>query len=143
MELAKIVEMWDKDSKIDETELGSESTKIPQTHNKYMKIYIGERATFFKMQGQLKRLRRLLGEYYLGELDRDELERIGREQYYKKLLKNEIENYVESDEEMIEMVLKVSMQEEKVRYLEAIIKSLTNRGFAIKNAIEWLKFTSG
>lgn len=143
MELAKIVEMWDKDCKIDETELGSESTKIPQIHNKYMKVYIGERAQFFKMQGQLKRLRRRLTEYYLGELDQDELKEMDRDQFYKKLLKNDVESYVESDSDMIEQVLSVSLQEEKVKYLEAILKSLNNRNFNITNAIKWLQFTSG
>lgn len=143
MELAKIVEMWDKDCKIDETELGTESTKIPQIHNKYMKIYMGERAVYFKMQAELKRQRRKLSEYYLGELDLPDLKEMGRDQFYKKLLKNEVETYVESDSEMIETVLKVSMQGEKINYLEAILKSLNNRGFNIKNAIEWLRFTSG
>jgi hypothetical protein len=143
MELAKIVEMWDKDCKIDETELGSESTKIPQIHNKYMKIYMGERAVYFKMQSELKRMRRKLAEYYLGELDKEELDDMGRDQFYKKLLKNEVETYVESDSDMIETVLKVSMQGEKINYLEAIMKSLNNRGYNIKNALDWLKFTSG
>lgn len=143
MELAKIVEMWDKDCKIDETELGSESTKIPQIHNKYMKVYIGERAAYFKMQSELKQMRRKLIEYYLGELDREELAQFGREQFYKKLLKNEVDTYIESDSEMIEKVLKVSMQGEKINYLEAILKSLNNRGYNIKNALDWLKFTSG
>ena len=35
------------------------------------------------------------------------------------------------------------MSEEKVNYLESIIKTLNNRNFLIKNAIDWRKFTSG
>lgn len=143
MELEKIVELWDKDCKIDDTELGVESTKIPQLHNKYMKIFMGERARLFQLNAEVKKLKRKLGEYYLGEMDRDELEEFQREQFFKKLLKNEIDMYIESDQQMIDTVLKYSMQEEKVNYLESIIKSINNRGYNIKNAIDWLRFTTG
>lgn len=143
MELEKIVELWDKDCKIDDTELGVESTKIPQLHNKYMKIFMGERARLFQLNAEVKKLKRKLGEYYLGEMDRDELKEFQREQFFKKLLKNEIDMYIESDQQMIDTVLKYSMQEEKVNYLESIIKSINNRGYNIKNAIDWLRFTTG
>jgi hypothetical protein len=143
MKIEDIVSEWDKDCKIDETELGDESTKIPVIHNKYLKIFIGENAQLKRMYAQRFKLKRKLSEYYLGELDKDELEEIGREQFYKKLLKNEIETYIESDDEFIETNLKIALQEEKVHYIEAILKSINNRGFQIKNAIDWLRFTNG
>jgi hypothetical protein len=143
MKIEDIVSEWDKDSKIDETELGDESVKIPKLHNKYLKIFMGERITLFKMKAENKRIRKTLLEYYLGELDRDELQELGRDQFYKKLLKNEVDTYIESDNMFIEHTLKVSMQQEKVDYVEAIIKSLNSRGFQIKSAIDWFRFTNG
>ena len=143
MKIEEIVSLWDKDCKIDETELGDESTKISVVHNKYLKIFIGENAQLKRMYAQRFKLKRKLSEYYLGELDKDEMEEIGREQFYKKLLKNEIETYIESDDEFIETNLKIALQEEKVNYIEAILKSINNRGFQIKNAIDWLRFTNG
>jgi hypothetical protein len=143
MKIEEIVSLWDKDCKIDETELGDESTKIPVIHNKYLKIFIGENAQLKRMYAQRFKLKRKLSEYYLGELDKDDLKEIGREQFYKKLLKNEIETYIESDDEFIETNLKIALQEEKVHYIEAILKSINNRGFQIKNAIDWLRFTNG
>jgi len=143
MKIEDIVSEWDKDCKMDETELGDESTKIPVIHNKYLKIYVGEKAQEKRMFAQRNKLKRTLQEYYLGELDQDELEELGREQFYKKLLKNEVDTYIESDDEFIELNLKLSLQQEKVNYLDSIIKSINNRGFQIKNAIDWLKFTNG
>lgn len=143
MKIEDIVSEWDKDCKMDETELGDESTKIPVLHNKYLKIYIGENAQLKRIMAQRAKLKRTLSEYYLGELDRDELEELGREQFYKKLLKNEVDSYIESDDEFIELNLKLGLQQEKVNYLDAVIKSINNRGFQIKNAIDWLKFTNG
>ena len=39
MTIDEINDEWTKDSNIDRTELGEESLKIPQLHNKYLKIY--------------------------------------------------------------------------------------------------------
>jgi translation initiation factor 2 beta subunit (eIF-2beta)/eIF-5 len=143
MKLEDIVSEWDKDCKMNETELGDESVKIPVLHNKYLKIFIGESAQLKRLFAQRAKLKRTLTEYYLGELDRDELDQLGRDQFYKKILKNEVETYIESDDDFIEINLKFALQQEKVNYIEAVIKSINNRGFQIKNALDWLRFTNG
>lgn len=143
MNIESIVKEWDKDCKIDETELGRESTKIPVVHNKYIKIFMGERIAMYKLRAESKRVRKTLIEYYMGELDDDELNDLGRDQFFKRLLKNEVDAYIESDELMIETNLKLGLQEEKISYLEAIIRNINNRGFQIKSAIDWAKFTTG
>jgi hypothetical protein len=143
MKVEDIMEQWDKDCKLDETELGNESTKIPTLHNKYLKIFLAERVRLFQQKAELKKKRRVLLEYYLGELDQNELEELGRDQFYKKLLKNEVDLYIDSDDMLTDISLKVTLQQEKVDYLESIIKSINNRGFQIKNAIEWNRFITG
>lgn len=143
MKIEDIVSEWDKDSKIDETELGTESTKIPAIHNKYLKVFMSENVQLKRMYGQRNKLKMKLMGYYLGEMDSEELEEFNRDQFYKKLLKAEVETYIEADDLFIEMNLKVVMQEEKVNYLENVLKSINSRGFQIKNAIDWIKFTHG
>ncbi len=143
MNIEQIVKEWDKDCKIDITELGTESAKIPQVHNKYLKIYMGERIALYKYKGENKKIKRNLLEYYLGELDQDELDQLGRQQFYKKLLKNEVDVYIESDNMMIEANLRLGMQDEKVAYLDSIIKNINNRGFQLKTAVDWARFTTG
>jgi len=44
---------------------------------------------------------------------------------------------------MISATLKLAMQEEKVNYLDAVIRQINNRGYQIKNSIDWMKFTMG
>jgi hypothetical protein len=51
--------------------------------------------------------------------------------------------YMEGDQDIIDLSLKIGLQQEKVDLLESIIKSLTNRGFNIKASIDWYKFTMG
>jgi hypothetical protein len=50
---------------------------------------------------------------------------------------------MEADEDLCTIILKISYQQEKIECLESIIKSIMNRGYLIKNAIEWQKFTMG
>ena len=51
--------------------------------------------------------------------------------------------FLASDRDIIELNDKIEYQKEKLNYLETIIKSLSTRGFLIKNSIEWKKFTMG
>ena len=60
-----------------------------------------------------------------------------------KILKSEANNYVDSDEEVIQLALRIGIQLEKIELLESVIKTFTNRGFNIKAAIEWEKFKVG
>ena len=76
-------------------------------------------------------------------MSQEELERRGWEQYLERLLKNEISNYIESDEDVIKLKQQLVVLQEKINYLESIIKMINNRGFQIKNALDWLKFTNG
>jgi hypothetical protein len=143
MKIEDIMSSWDKDHKVDETELGAEAVKIPVLHNKYLKIFLAERVRLFQMKAELKKKRRVLMEYYLGELNKEELEELGRDQFYKKLLKNEVDLYIDSDDLLTENSLKVALQQEKVDYLDAVIRQINNRGYQIKNALEWNRFITG
>ena len=60
-----------------------------------------------------------------------------------KVLKNDLAMYISSDEEIIQLMDKIGYLEIVIKYLEGIIKSIDNRGWDIKNAIEWKKFEAG
>ena len=55
MKIEDIMEMWTKDSSIDETELATESSNIPVLHNKYLKIFMAERIKLFSAKAELKK----------------------------------------------------------------------------------------
>ena len=60
-----------------------------------------------------------------------------------KILKQDISIYLDSDEELIEAKNKLEYYRDILSFLEGVLKSLNNRGFQIKNAIDWKKFTEG
>ena len=143
MKLEDIQELWHRDSEIDYTELGTESIRIPQIHDKYLKIFTDERIRLKGVEFELSKLVRTKTEYYSGKMSQEELERHGWEQYLGRLLKNEITNYIESDDDVIKLKQQLVVLQEKVNYLDSVIRMINNRGFQIKNALDWLKFSHG
>lgn len=148
MTIDEIFTEWDKDSKIDRTELGKESIEIPKLHNKYYRIYINEKMKLIKQEADLKQLTALRYDFYSGSIDDDTLKELGWWDAWvtfgrRNIIKSDIPRYLESDEVIISRQLKIAAQREKVSLLDSIIKSLVNRGFNIKSAIEWAKFQVG
>ena len=76
-------------------------------------------------------------------MSQDKLDELGWEPFQLKLLKNDIDMYIESDDEVIDLETKFGLQEEKVKYVEAVVKQINNRQWQIRNAIDWRKFTCG
>ena len=60
-----------------------------------------------------------------------------------KVLKTDLTMYITSDEEVIELMNKIGYLETVIKYIDGVIKSIDNRGWDIKNAIEWKKFEAG
>ena len=143
MKLEEIQEFWNADREIDITELATESVRIPQIHDKYLKIYIDERIRLKGLQFELTKLVRLKTYYYAGKLTQEELEELGWEQFLERLLKNEISTYIEADDDIIKLKKNIVLLEEKIHYLDSIIKMISNRGFQIKSAIDWIKYKNG
>lgn len=143
MKLEEIQEFWNADREIDITELANESVRIPQIHDKYLKIYIDERIRLKGLQFELTKLVRLKTDYYAGKLTQEELEKLGWEQFLHRLLKNEISTYIEADNDIIKLKKNIVLLEEKIHYLDSIIKMISNRGFQIKSAIDWIKYKNG
>lgn len=143
MTLDQIAEEWRKDSSIDTTELGVESLRIPELHSKYLKIFFDERRRLKGYEFQSKDVFLKKYEYFNGRMSREELEENGWEPFVKKLMKNEIDMYLDSDKEIININMRIVNQKEKIDFVEEVLKNINQRNFQIKNAIDWKKFTNG
>lgn len=143
MELDEINQMWAKDCKLDDTNLGGESLRIPELHNRYFNLYAKEGLKFRRQKAKLLELEKAKREYYEGSMDEAELKERGWKPNPLKILRADINRYIETDKDVINMTLKIDYQGAIVDYLEDIIKQIHSRNFYIKNAIEMLKFQSG
>jgi len=143
MKFEELQYQWTLDCEMDETELSHESIKIPQLHNKYLIFYSNEKLKFKEIKYLFAGLIRRKRDYYSGRMTVKELEAADWEPFQLKLLKADVQEYIDADDNVIESKKLLALQEEKVNYLESIVKSLTTRGYLIKNAIDWKKFTEG
>ena len=144
MKLEDIINMWQEDVKIDETELSRESINTPILHGKYLKHFSEQRLKLRSLKLKHKQLHQKLLDYYRGDLNNPEdLAELGREPYLFKRLKSDINYYVESDKDMVDLNVKIAYQTELVEVFEEIMKSINTRGFVIKNSIDFLRFTNG
>jgi hypothetical protein len=140
MDLEKLQELADSDLKINDTELDLESLKTPQLHNKYMKHLTKFKLLLSRAEGDFSTIRKEKWEYYTGKAP---AEVYAEKPFDLKILKTDIDKYLESDVEFQKAKQKVDYLNTIVDFLDRTIRIIANRGFTIKNAIDWRKFTSG
>ena len=136
-----VQEMWESDSKMNQDELDSESLKIPQLHAKYYDIY--NVTLTLRKQTEISYSKILLErrQYYQGKATADIY---AEEPFpYKVRDKEDLKLYLDADKRLKDVSLKKEYYDMMLRYLEEILKQITNRTYQIKNAIEWRRFTSG
>jgi|TARA_Y100001951_G_scaffold15159_1_gene10318 hypothetical protein len=146
MKLSEIQEIWQKDCQLDDTKLDVELLKIPNLHSKYLGIYNDEALQQKKLFYEKKKLLKIKTIYYAGKMSQEELEKLGWEPFMFKIIKGyepKIETYLAGDEDLIKADEKLEYTKLKVEFLESIIKSLNTRGYNIRSAIDFLKFTMG
>ena len=141
MNLDKIQEMWQTDSVIDPDNLHDESLKIPQLHSKYYTLYNTITLLREKAREQYNSIRLERYNYYTGKADPEVYE---KEPFpYKVREKDAIQRHLEAEEKLTTIDLKIRYYDATLKFLEEIIKTVANRTFQIKNAIEWHKFQAG
>lgn len=143
MKLENIQEEWENDASIDYADLANESLKIPKLHSKYWKIYTNEKLVLRKYKAEYVELKFEKTSFYVDGPTKDHIDKGWKVPDKGKIIKSEVQSYIDSDKELIHLSLKIGFQEEKVEFLQNIIQQINNRSFLIKNAIEWLKFSNG
>lgn len=142
MQIEDLLKLWEEDSKIDQYSLGDEALKIPKLHSKYYRLYMTEKQLAIELAAALRVLKLQKTEFYT----------MGPSSAYPttwvlpdfgRVPKTQATEYVEADKDVIRLATTLSMQVEKTKLIESIINGLRERGFAIKNAIDMLKFQSG
>jgi len=101
MHLDEIKKMIEHDLVIDKTELDLESLKTPQLHNKYLIFLMEEKLLLAKQEGDFKQLRKRKWLYYTGKMSQEELDYHNYEPFQLNVLKQDIEKFIESDDEIV------------------------------------------
>ena len=142
--LDDLMEMWSKDSVINETEPARELIKTPNLHSKYLRIMTHHSLLVKKLMSEYHELRRMKWEYFCGDLNNPEdLEKYNLEPMVKKVLRADIPMYLESDKQLNAILLKKVLHEEIVEFCKSILKELNNRTWQLKSYIDWERFSRG
>lgn len=142
--IEKLMEMWAEDAKIDETEPGRELLRIPNLHAKYLRILTHHNLVAKKVVTDYNRMKKLKWEYYSGDLNNEEdLAKYGFEPLLGKILRQDIPIYLDSDQQLTDLLLKKVMHEEIVSICNSIMKELTSRTYQLRTFVDWERFTSG
>lgn len=140
-DLEEIQKMWIKDSHIDMDNLHDESIKVPALHAKYFEMYNTVVLLKKKAEQSRKNVRHERYEYFSGKADPD----VYLENPFPKKIrdKDTLQKYLDADDKLSQISLKVEYYETILNYLESILKMIQNRTYQIKNAIDFLKFQAG
>jgi hypothetical protein len=141
MTLDEIQEMWQRDSVMDPDNLHDESLKIPQLHSKYYTIYNTTSLLREKARETYNKVRLERYNYYTGKAPAEVY--VEEPFPYKVREKDAIQRHMDADERLNKLDMKIRYYDVMLKFLEEIIKTVSNRTFQIKNAIEFMKFTAG
>ena len=141
IDLEKLQEMWERDAVIDPDNLHNESLKISELHSKYYTIYNTITLLREKARGSYNSVKLERYNYYTGKAP---AEVYVQEPFpYKVREKDAIQRYLDADEKLNNVDLKIKYYDTQLKFLEEIIRNISQRTFQIKNAIEWQKFQAG
>ena len=144
MKLSELTEEWTKDAPINETNLGQEAARVPLLHAKYISHLSKVKLQLRKAESEYLNTRRLKYKYFRGEMTQQELEDAGWSQFQgNKPLKNEMDELLQCDQDLIELQDKHEYFKTVIYTLEQIIRSINSRTWDVKSSIEWTKFTNG
>lgn len=141
IDLDTIQKMWEQDSKIDIDNLHTESLNIPILHSKYFDLYNTINLLRKKAEQQKKKIRHERYEYFTGKADPE----VYLENPFPKKIRDKetLQGYLDSDEKLSQVALKIEYYDTMLSYIDSILKMISNRTYQIKNSIDFLRFQSG
>ena len=140
MTLDELQSIVAKELRVNDERLDSESLKNQELYAKYLEHKSRFELLSHKARADYKQIYKEKWEYYGGKAD---AKVYVAKPFDLKVLKTDLAIYITSDEEVIALMDKIGYLETVIKYLEGVIKSIDNRGWDIKNAIEWKKFEAG
>ena len=143
MNLEKIEELWAKDAEkfFDHRELpellANDSMETPRLHAKYLQLHNEFKLMMSDAQTKYKKLYKEKWLYYNGKAPSSVY---AENPFDLKVLKGDLEMFIDSDDDVCRAKQKIDYLETCINSIDRILKEIHNRGFAIKNTIEIVKY---
>lgn len=145
MKIEDITTEWAADTELlnDPTEISRSLLSIPKLHHKYYRYFLNEKLVHMKYVAEYNILKVEKHEFFIQGPSK-ETEALGwKYPASGKVLKSDINIYMEGDRQIIDATLKAGMQNAKVDYIKSILENLKYRGHDLKAALDDIKFKNG
>ena len=129
-----------KDLPVDKEHLDTESLRNQDLYAKYLDYKTNFEFLLAKAKGEYTKMYRDKWEYYGGKSD---AKVYAAKPFDLKVLKTDLGVYINSDEDIMEIEMKIEYYETLVQFIDGVIKSIDNRSWDIKHAQDWKKFLAG
>lgn len=139
--LDMLKEMADTDLALDKSQLDYESLRTPKLHNKWLRMLFDRKERLKMLEFKRKILARDKWLYYNGKASDEVYKEKGLFQH--KVLKNDLNMFIEADEEVHEMEARIERVKCELEYVQKTLDELNRRSFHISNCLKALKFLNG
>ena len=137
----ELLAMWEKDAGFDKAVLDDESLNIPKLHHKYLSMYLDIKAKKVAYTHKLEGIRKDKELYYSGQATAD----VYKEKPFDLKLKTRagVDKHVNTDKEVVGLMQRIEYMEVLIEGLNHIMTQIQWRNQHVKNAIDYMRFTSG
>ena len=142
MNINDMKEMIKEDSLFikDEVNIVDASLSVPELSGKYHQLIAEETMLLRSIQKEYNSLYRDRWLFYSGKANPEVYD---EEEFHLKILKQDLDKFLNADELLNKEKDKIVLQETKINLLTEFVKSIMSVSFNIGNAIKWKKFLSG
>lgn len=144
-----VIEHWRIDSEeVSRQDPDIEASRLNKLHQKYATIKSNNSLMAKAYKKELAEAKLFMYRYYNGKTTVEENKAFGMDEvemkgFHEKILKTEIPMYLEGDERLLNLKLKIEYHEEIVDYCKDVLKGIDQRNWSIRNIIDWKKFEAG
>lgn len=140
----ELIAEWTNDAHINELDIKGELLKISSLKSKYLKVLSHHNLRVKSLEKDYNSMRKIKWEYFSGDLNNpQDLQTFGLEPWQKKVLRQDIQMYIDADKDITNIILKKASNQEIVETCKEIIKELNNRTFQLRAYIDYKKFLEG
>lgn len=143
MNLDELKQNWEQDCEIDDQHPDKSSARSPHLHSKYLNELIEYRLRLTKTQFEYSQLKSAKVRYLRGEMTREELDKLGWQQWQYKTLRSEIDGIIDGDPAIQTIQARVEYLKSIILFIESVMSEIRNRSFHCKNIIDFRKFMAG
>ena len=147
MILDEILEMWKKDAVIDDVCLDEETIKSSKLHAKYLELFSMAKLQLKRKEMEHDSMKKDKWLYYNGKMSQQNMDKRNWKcdpfDGMSKPLKSDMDMFYSTDEDLVRIKARVDYQKAIIETLEEIMGNIRWRGTAIKNILDFKKFTSG